>query len=82
MAFSGNPGPGGTPLNTTVTEQFNGTAWTNYPSLATAREQFYGTGTQAAALAIGGYGTAGPATSATEEFTNEIATARLRSWLT
>jgi len=66
LAFGGRTSP---PTNSTATELYNGTSWTNNPnSMNTARRILAGGGTQTAGLAIGGYD--GPSVSAaTEEFT-------------
>ena len=64
---------GGTPP-TTATEHYNGTAWTNYPAMATARYALAGaSGTATAAMGAGGY--APPDINSTEEF-NDVATTR------
>jgi hypothetical protein len=63
LAFGGSsytPGPGaggGTP-QLAETELWDGTSWTSTTSLNTARRGLAGCGTQAAALAFGGGGTA------------------------
>ena len=55
------------PTNTNVTEEYNGSSWTNSSSMSTARFSFGGAGTQPAGLAFGG--NVPPPTAATEEFT-------------
>jgi hypothetical protein len=62
LAFAGR-----TPAITGATEEYDGTSWTNTSSMATAREQLAGAGTQSSALGMGGYTTAN--TAATEEWT-------------
>jgi hypothetical protein len=49
LAFGGN-----TPLFTGATEEYDGTSWTNYLQVSTARYSLAGAGTQTAALAFGG----------------------------
>jgi hypothetical protein len=53
-------------LITQVTEEYDGTSWTNSNSINTARTALAGAGTQTSALAFGGYTTA--VTGATEEY--------------
>jgi len=53
-----------------LTESYNGTSWSTAANLSTARYELGGFGTQTAALAASGSPTAGPASTATEEFTN------------
>jgi len=60
---------GGTP--TTLTEGYDGTAWSTRPSMGTARYALGGSsGTSTSALGAGGY-TPGVYSAATEEFTGE-----------
>ena len=63
---------GGGPATSTLTEGYDGTAWSTRPSLATGRRRVAGAGTSTAGLAFGGRT---PPTSAgstaTEEFTGE-----------
>jgi hypothetical protein len=68
LAFGGG-GPTG------ATEQYNGTAWSNLPSMTTARtdSSSANAGTQSATLAAGG--STPTASSATESWTGEVATA-------
>jgi hypothetical protein len=55
-------------LVTAATEEYDGNSWTTSPaSMSTARDYLGGCGTQAAALAFGGYSTTKVA--ATEEWT-------------
>jgi hypothetical protein len=57
------------PPNTGATELYDGTSWTSSPaSMATARNNLAGAGTQTAALGFGGEGI--PTTGATEEWTD------------
>jgi hypothetical protein len=57
LAFGGyTPSPAGA---TAASESYNGTSWTNTPSLNTARYGVTGFGTQTAALSIGGASGAG-----------------------
>jgi hypothetical protein len=49
LAFGGY-----TQTNTAATEEYDGTSWTNNPSLNTARAALAGCGTQTAALGFGG----------------------------
>jgi hypothetical protein len=66
LGFGGNPGS--PPNNTGATEEYDGTSWATSPgSLNTARRALAGAGTQASALAFGGFDTA--FTTATEEWT-------------
>ena len=53
--------------NTTCTEEYNGTSWSSGGALATGRMSLAGTGTQTAALAVGG-SISTTATSCTEEY--------------
>ena len=53
--------------NTTCTEEYNGTSWSSGGALATGRMSLAGTGTQTAALAVGG-GISSIASSCTEEY--------------
>ena len=78
LAFGGfTPSP---PANSTATENYNGSIWTNYPSMATARRALAGTGTQSLGLAFGGNpGSPSSPSNATEEFTGEVATATART---
>ena len=66
---------GGGPATSTLTEGYDGTAWSTRPSLATGRRRVAGAGTSTAGLAFGGRT---PPTSAgstaTEEFTGETST--------
>ena len=65
LAFGGT----GTPDRTTASESYNGTSWTNTPSMNTARSNLAGSisGTQTAALAFGGWAVPG-STTATESY--------------
>jgi len=64
LGFGGYLQTGG---NTGASESYNGTSWTNTPSLNTARRNLpSGLGTQTAALCVGGFSTG--QTSATESF--------------
>ena len=54
----------------TDSESYNGTSWTTAATMATARYELGGFGTQTAALAASGSPGAGPTSTATEEFTN------------
>ena len=51
-----------------LTENYNGTSWTEVADLATGREQIRGAGSDVAALAVGG-ATPGTVYANTEEFT-------------
>ena len=63
---------GSSPVSTkgNLTESYNGTSWTTAATMATARYELGGFGTQTAALAATGSPGAGPASNATEEFTD------------
>ena len=61
LAFGGT-----TPPYSAVTEEYNGSTWTNSTNLSTARYALAGAGIQTAALAFGG--TTTTPTSATEEY--------------
>ena len=66
IAFGGSP--------TTLTEGYDGTAWSTRPSMGTARYALAGSsGTSTSALGCGGEVT--PQTNATEEFTGETVSA-------
>ena len=54
----------GPPGGTALSEEYNGTSWTEGNNLNTPRQYVEGAGTEAAGLAAGGY----PATGATEEY--------------
>jgi len=72
---------GGTPPATTVTESWNGTSWITSVSMATARGQIGGAGTNdTSALAFGGSPPSG--TDATEEFTGETSALNVESLTT
>ena len=62
LAFGGYIGT----TNQNLTEEYNGSSWTNSTNLTTTRRALGGAGTQTAGLAFGGFATA--VTSATEEF--------------
>ena len=66
--FFGGSSP--VPTKGNLTESYNGTSWTTAATMATARYELGGFGTQTAALAASGSPGAGPASTATEEFTN------------
>ena len=71
----------GTPPATTATESWNGTSWITSVSMATARGQLGGAGTNdTSALAFGGSPPTG--TDATEEFTGETSTLNLKTLTT
>ena len=75
IAFGGSP----TPVN--ATEHYNGTAWTNYPSMATARYALAGaSGTSSAAMGAGGY--TPPDKNTTEEFTSSTNAITAAAWST
>ena len=57
---------GYTPTGTDATEKYNGTRWTAANSMGTARRYFAGFGIQTAAVAAGGFITAGSAASEDE----------------
>ena len=63
LAFGGK-----SPDITAVTEEYNGTAWTNTSSMSKARYGMAGAGTTTAALAFGGDGTPPGELTTTEEF--------------
>ena len=73
-------GFGGRSPTTGATEQWNGTSWSNLPSMSTARYTLGGAGTQTAALAAGGFTTV--AVANTEEWTGETATANSKTLTT
>ena len=80
IIFGGNIGPG-TPNYTAVTQGYDGTAFSTRPSMATSRVYVSGTGTSTAGLAFGG--NSHPTyTTATEEFTGEIATVNIKTFST
>jgi hypothetical protein len=60
-----------------ATELYDGTSWTATTSMGTTRQQLGGVGTQASALAFGGYTTA--ATAATEEWTGVTGTKGIKT---
>ena len=69
------------PANTAVTEEWNGTNWTEVNDLNSSRQAIRGLGTYTAALAVGGYTTT--VVASTEEWngvswveTSDLATAR------
>jgi hypothetical protein len=64
LSFGGVQVPPPSGLIIASTQSWNGTNWTNENDLNTARDQLDGTGSQTAALAIGG----NPVTTATEEW--------------
>ena len=67
---------GGTP--TTLTEGYDGTAWSSRPSMGTARYALAGSsGTSTSALGCGGEVT--PQTNATEEFTGETTAVNVKT---
>ena len=66
--FFGGSSP--VPTKGNLTESYDGTSWTTAATMATARYELGGFGTQTAALAASGSPGAGPASNATEEFTN------------
>ena len=72
LGFAGYKG--GSPVNSGATESWNGSIWTNLPSMTTVRHNLGSAGTQAAALGFGG-NAGSPGTTATEEWTGEVATA-------
>ena len=57
--------------NFTIAEQFNGSAWSTSPALATGRFQGSGSGTQASGIHAGGTVPSPGQSNATEEFTGE-----------
>jgi len=62
-------------------ELYNGTSWSNLSSMATARNGLGGAGLSSAGAVFGGYASTG-GTNATEEWTNEIATANSKTLTT
>ena len=64
------------------TELWNGTSWTNLPSMGTGRTQQNKSGTQSAGLGYGGYTGGGTQSALTEEWTGEVATANSKTLTT
>ena len=67
---------GGTPPTTGDTELYNGTSWVTSATMATARTQLAGGGTQTDALAFGGQEP--PESNKTEEFTPETTSTNVK----
>jgi len=82
LSYTGASGDGFIAEDTGNLWVWNGTSWTTNPnSMATAREDLASAGTQASALAAGGY--IGPAVSAaTEEFTGPSTTLNYKTLTT
>jgi hypothetical protein len=59
----------------TTSQSYDGTTWTNTPSMSTGRRSLAGAGTNSAALGFGGYATGSAISNATEEFTGPGSTA-------
>jgi hypothetical protein len=68
IAFGGSTAPFVSLTPSAASESFNGTSWTNTPSLNTARAYTAGCGTQTATLAFGGQIPGTTRTAATESF--------------
>jgi hypothetical protein len=61
-----------TTVNTTATEEYDGTSWSNTTSMSTARRGMGNAGTQTSALGFGGFTTTQVAN--TEEYTGAFLT--------
>jgi hypothetical protein len=77
IIFNGQSAPGAYPNSV---ESYNGSIWTNLPAMSTARRTLAGAGTQAAAIGFGG--DTPTITTATEEWTGEVATANSKTLTT
>ncbi len=63
---------GNTGSVTTITQGYNGTAWSTEDALTTARDQFDGSGTAGLGLTFGGADSGGNIVATTEEFTDTV----------